>query len=72
MKANLFFIITAIIFVICFSLFLYRIQKQIVPAASNHKYENGVTGNEKGGEGLGTRTLQEQTIDKLTTGKNKE
>ena len=72
MKANLFFIIAAIIFVICFSLFLYRIQKQIVPAASNPKYENGVTGNEKGGDGLETRTLQEQTIDQLTTNKHKE
>ena len=72
MKANLFFVIAAIIFVICFSLFLYRIQKQVVPEASNPKYENGVTGNEKTGERLKTKTLQEQTIDQLTTNKHKE
>lgn len=72
MKANLFFIISAIIFVICFSLFLYSIQKQAVSAASNPKYENGVTDNEKAGERLETKTFQEQTIDQLTTNKHKE
>ena len=72
MKVNLIFIIAAIIFVICFSLFLYRIQKQVVPAASSSTYEKGVTGNEKTGECLETRTLQEQTIDQLTTNKHKE
>jgi len=50
MKANLFFIIAAIIFVICFSLFLYRIEKQVVPDASSSAYEKGVIDNNKGGE----------------------
>jgi hypothetical protein len=72
MRVNLFFIISAIIFIIYFSLFLYRVEKQVVPAVSSSAYEKGVTGNEKTGERLETRTLQEQTIDQLTTNKHKE
>ena len=72
MKANLFFIISAIIFVICFSLFLYRVQKQAVTDTKLPVSEKGVTGSEKTGERLETRTLQEQTIDQLTANKHKE
>lgn len=72
MRVNLFFIISAIIFIICFSLFLYRVQKQVVTDTGNSLSEKGVTGNEKTGERLETRTLQEQTIDQLTTNKHKE
>lgn len=71
MKANLFFIIAAIIFVICFSLFLYRIEKQVVPDASSSAYEKGVIDNNKRRERLETKPPQ-QLSNKLITNKNKE
>ena len=71
MKANLFFIIAAIIFVICFSLFLYRIEKQVVPEASNSGYEQEVIDNNKRRERLETKPPQ-QLSNKLITNKNKE
>lgn len=63
MKANLFFIIAAIIFVICFSLFLYRIEKQVVPDASNSAYEQEVIGNNKKRECLETKPRQNRAIN---------
>jgi len=52
MKANLFFIIAAIIFVICFSLFLYKVEKQVAPDASNSEHEKEVIDNNKRRERL--------------------
>jgi hypothetical protein len=56
MRVNLFFIIAAIIFVICFSLFLYRIEKQVAPEVSNLKYEKEVIDNNKRRECLEIKT----------------
>ena len=52
MKANLFFIIAAIIFVICFSLFLYKVEKQVTPEASNSEHKKEVIDNNKRRERL--------------------
>ena len=55
MKANLFFIIAAIIFVICFFMFLYQIEKQVAPEVNNPEYEREIIDNNTSGERLETK-----------------